>query len=286
MKTALYISYINILMNAALAVMKLTVGMLSGSEALVSDGVHSVTDVCSSIVVLIGIKLSSRRSDRQHPYGHERMECVAAVLLAGLVGATGIGIGISGVRAALSIGTQDPTPPGVVALVVAVLSILIKEIMFRYTRRAAIRTNSGALLADAWHLRSDALSSLGGLLGVLGANLGVAILDPIAAVVISLLIIKAAVEIFVDAMRKMTDRSCDESLQESIADCVRKHTQVKNILELKTRLFGSRVLAEVTVEVDGALSCREAFDVARSVEETVRQEFEEIKDCAVHIYPL
>lgn len=286
MNSALYISYINIVLNMILAAIKLTVGFLSGSEALVSDGVHSVTDVFSSVVVLIGIKLSARRSDRQHPYGHERMECVAAVLLAVLVGVTGVGIGISGVRSAVNIHTIDSTPPGGVALTVAVVSIVVKEIMFRYTRHAARRTHSGALLADAWHLRTDALSSLGGFIGILGANLGLAILDPIAAVVISLFIIKAAVSIFADAMRKMTDRSCDDSLQNAIYACVKEHEQTRGIRELKTRLFGSRVFAEVTVEVDGALSCREAFDVARGIEATVCARFEEIKDCAVHIYPL
>ncbi len=286
MNTALYISYINIALNAVLAALKLIVGVASGSEALVSDGVHSVTDVFSSVVVFIGIKLSSRRSDRQHPYGHERMECVAAVLLAVLVGITGVGIGIAGVRSAVHIDMVDAAPPGRVALIVAIISIVVKEIMFRYTRYAAKRTNSGALLADAWHLRSDALSSIGGFIGILGANLGAPILDPIAAVVISLFIIKAAVTIFADAMRKMTDRSCDDELQNAISSCVKEHEQMRGIRELKTRLFGSRVLAEVTVEVDGSLSCREAFAVARNIEKTVCERFVVVKECAVHIYPL
>ena len=285
METALTISYINMTLNALLAVVKITIGILSGSGALVSDGVHSVADVFSSLVVLIGIKLSSRSSDRLHPYGHERMECVAAVLLSVVVGATGIGIGVSGVRAVM-LPSVDTAPPGGLALCVAVASVIVKEGMFRYTRRAALRTNSGALLADAWHLRSDALASLGGFIGVLGANCGIAVLDPLAAVVISLFIIKASVSVFADAMRKMTDRSCDEGLEEAIYTCVCEHTQVCGVRELKTRLFGSRVYAEVTVSVDGSLSCRDAFTVAREIETAVRGRFADMKDCAVHIYPL
>ncbi len=285
METALTISYINMLLNALLAVVKITIGGLSGSDALVSDGVHSVADVFSSLVVLIGIKLSARNSDRLHPYGHERMECVAAVLLSVVVGITGAGIGISGVRAVL-LPSADTVPPGGVALFAAVASVVVKEGMFRYTRRAALRTNSGALLADAWHLRSDALASIGGFIGVFGANCGVAVLDPLAAVVISVFIMKAAVSIFADAMRKMTDRSCDEELEEAILQCVREHVQVRGVRELKTRLFGSRVYAEVTVTVEGELSCRDAFSVARDIETAVRERFENMKDCAVHIYPL
>ncbi|MBE6762791.1 MAG: cation transporter [Ruminococcaceae bacterium] len=273
-------------LNALMAVIKIAVGAVSGSGALVSDGVHSVTDVFSSLVVLIGIKLSGRSSDRRHPYGHERMECVAAVLLSVLVGATGIGIGTAGLRAIAVTQEVVPQPPGWRALTVAVISVVIKEMMFRYTHRAAKQVNSGALMADAWHLRSDALSSVGGLVGILGANLGVAVMDPLAAVVISLFILKAAIGIFADAMRKMTDRSCDEAFEKAVSECVCRHWQVRGIRELKTRLFGSRVYVEVTAQVDGALSCREAFAVARTVEETVRAEFADVKDCAVHIYPL
>ncbi len=286
MGTALKISCINMALNALLAFIKIAVGVLSGSGALVSDGVHSVADVFSSLVVLVGIKLSARTSDRQHPYGHERMECVAAVLLSVVVGITGAGIGLSGVRTVIASTTADTVPPGGVALFVAIMSVVVKEVMFRYTRRVAVRTNSGALLADAWHLRSDALASLGGFIGVLGANCGVAVLDPLAAVLISLFIVKAAVSIFADAMRKMTDRSCDERLEDAIRQCVCEHEQVRGVRELKTRLFGSRIIAETTVTVDGALSCCEAFVVARMIERTVCERFEYVKDCSVHIYPL
>ncbi len=283
-QTALRISLLNMVLNAVLAALKLTVGWICGSEALVSDGVHSVTDVFSSFVVLIGVRLSARSCDGEHPYGHERMECVAAVLLSLLIGLTGAGIGISGIGSVLRADLETDSPGGV-ALAVAIVSIAVKEIMFRYTRRAAQKSGSGALLADAWHMRTDALSSVGGFIGVLGANLGYAVLDPIAAVVISGLILKAAVSIFADAMRKMTDRSCDFQLQTAIKACVCEHEAVLETHELKTRLFGNRIMGEITVTVDGSISCRQAFDVARMIEKTVCERFEDVKVFSVHICP-
>lgn len=285
-QTALRISAVNIVINIVLAVVKLTVGAVSHSEALLSDGVHSVTDIFSSLVVMIGVKLSARRSDAKHPYGHERMECVAAVILAVFVGATGIGIGVSGLESILTIRQEAPTVPGGAALVTAVAAVLVKEIMFRYTRRAAVKTGSGALMADAWHLRTDALSSLGGFVGVLGANLGLAVLDPAAAVLISMLIIKAALEIFADAMRKMTDRSCDEDLQLRIQEQIAAQEGVEQIEVLKTRLFGNRVYVEVTVGVNGEMSSKAAYEIAQTIHRVIETDFEEVKECAVHIRPL
>ncbi len=285
-QTALRVSFLNIVLNCLLAVVKLIVGALCGSGALVSDGIHSVTDVVSTVVVAIGIKLSERSSDGKHPYGHERMECVAAVLLSVLIGITGVGIAFTGIRHALEAGSTVDSSPGRWAVTVAVASVVIKEIMFRYTRRAARMCGSGALLADAWHLRSDALASVGSVVGVIGAYFGLPMLDSIASVVIGLFVLKAAVEIFVDAMRKMTDRACEEELQEEMVRFVTAYPAVVDVLEIKTRLFGNRVLAEITVAVEETLSCREAFEVAQTIEQTVCECFETVKHCAVHIHPV
>lgn len=278
------ITTLNIVINMALAVLKLTVGFLTGSQALVSDGIHSVTDVVSSVVVLTGIRLSHRRSDSEHPYGHERLECVAAIVLSVLVGATGVGIAVSGIRGLFS-ASDSASSPGMIALTAAVLSVLIKEIMFRYTRVAARRSNSAALYADAWHLRTDALSSLGSVIGVWGANIGIYVLDPLAALLIGLLVIKAAVEIFLDAIRKMIDRSCDTTLQAEMEQVVFAVQGVEGIDEFKTRLFGNRVYAEVTVIVADTLSANEAYTIAQTIRETVESRFEVVKTCSVHIVP-
>ena len=286
MKTALWISYVNITLNIVLACVKLAVGLMTGSKALLSDGVHAFTDVLSSFVVLIGIRLSARLSDRQHPYGHERMECVAAVLLSVLVSVTGIGIGMIGLRTIWGSSSVMQTSPGNLALGVTLISVLIKEIMFRYTKCVAVRVGSGALLADAWHFRSDVLSSIGGFVGVLGANLGFPILDPLAAVVIGACIVKAAITIFADAMRRMTDCSCDDVIEDEIVQRALRHPQVKGVCELKTRVFGNRIIVELTVNVDSSLSCVQAFTVVNEIEQAVCKEIGGVKYCAVHIHPL
>lgn len=278
------ITLINIIINIVLAVLKLAVGALSGSQALVSDGVHSVTDIASSAVVLIGIRLSHRRSDPRHPYGHERIECVAAILLAVLVGVTGVGIGVSGVRGLIS--PNASASPGFIALTTAVFSVVVKELMFRYTKRAAMRSGSAALLADAWHLRTDALSSLGSVIGVVGAVAGAQWLDPLMALLIGLLIIKAAVEIFMDAIGRMIDRSCDPQLEQELLAEIAQVDGVVRTVELKTRLFGNRVLVEVSVAVADTLTANEAYAIVGAVQAHVGARFETVKECSVHIVPI
>ncbi|MDE6912105.1 MAG: cation diffusion facilitator family transporter, partial [Lachnospiraceae bacterium] len=201
-KTAMRVSFVSIAVNIILSVFKLLAGIFADSAAMVSDAVHSASDVFSTIVVIIGIKISSKASDKNHPYGHERLECVAAIILSTILAVTGLGIGytalmkiISGEYAALSI-------PGRLALVAAIVSIVMKEGMYWYTRISAKRIESGALMADAWHHRSDALSSVGAFIGIGGAMLGFPVLDTVASIVICFFIEKAAYDIFKDAVDK------------------------------------------------------------------------------------
>ncbi len=274
----------NMLLNCLLAAAKLTVGTLAHSEALVSDGVHGAADILSAVVVMAGIRMSASRTDTHHPYGHERMECVAAVLLSVLVGATGLYLGLSGIQALMH--PQTVGNPGWIALAVAIGSVVIKELMFRFTRRAAKRTHSAALMADAWHQRTDVFTSLGGLLGVGGACLGWPVLDPLAACVISLLIVRAAALIFADAMQKMTDRACDEATEQTILETAVAVAGVLSVPTLRTRLFGSRAFAEVTVCVDRTLSAGDAYEVMCAVGDAVEAKLPLVKECAVHIHPI
>ena len=189
------VTFITILGNILLAILKLSAGILAHSGAMISDAVHSASDVLSTVVVIIGIRLSSKAPDKEHPYGHERMECVAAILLSMVLFITGLGIGTDAVQTIRWGNNEDLQAPGLLALFAAIASILIKEAMYRYTRYHAKRIDSGALLADAWHHRTDALSSVGALLGIGGAMLGFPLLDPIASLVIFLFIAKAAYDI-------------------------------------------------------------------------------------------
>lgn len=170
-KEALKASNISIIINVVLSVLKLFAGIIAHSSAMVSDAIHSASDVVSTIIVIIGVKLSSRESDKTHQYGHERFECVASIILSTILIITGIGIGISGIEKIITGEYKEFVIPGIIALAAAVISIIVKEAMYWYTRGVAKKINSGALMADAWHHRSDALSSVGSFIGILGARL-------------------------------------------------------------------------------------------------------------------
>ena len=180
------VSFITIVQNTLLSVFKLLAGIFANSNAMISDAIHSASDVFSTIVVIIGVKLASKDSDKEHPYGHERMECVAAIVLAMVLLFTGLGIGAQAVRDIIRGNYGDLEVPGVLALVAAIVSIVTKELMYWYTRYNARKIDSSALMADAWHHRSDALSSIGALIGIGGAMLGFPVMDSIASLVILL----------------------------------------------------------------------------------------------------
>ena len=212
-KVANRVSMVSIVGNIALALGKLLAGIIAHSNAMISDAVHSASDVFSTIVVIIGIRLASKESDKNHPYGHERLECVAAIVLAMVLFITGLGIGMEALKNILSGNYNELQIPGMLALIAAIVSIVSKEAMFWYTKINARRIDSSALMADAWHHRSDAFSSVGALIGIAGARLGFPIMDSIASLVIFVFIIKAAYDIFRDAVDKMVDHSCDDETE-------------------------------------------------------------------------
>ncbi len=284
-RTALRVSAVSIAVNLALALAKLAAGLLARSGAMVSDAVHSASDVFSTFVVMLGVKLSAKASDREHPYGHERLECVAAIVLAVVLLITGLFIGCEGLRKIVNAQAQALAVPGPLALAAAVVSIAVKEAMFWYTRRYAKQLDSSALMADAWHHRSDALSSVGALLGIAGARLGFPVLDPLASVVICVFIGKAAADIFLDAVNKMVDRSCDAETENAIRDCALAHEQVVRVDLLRTREFGSRIYIEMEIAVDGALPLTEAHAAAERVHDDVESAFPKVKHIMIHVNP-
>ena len=225
-KVADKVSTVTILGNLILSVFKLIAGIVAQSNAMISDAIHSASDVFSTFVVIIGIKLASKEADKEHPYGHERLECVAAILLAMILFLTGLAIGVEALKDIFSGSYSDLQVPGILALAAAIVSIVSKEGMYWYTRYYAVKIDSGALLADAWHHRSDALSSVGALVGIGGARLGFPIMDSVASLVIFLFIVKAAYDIFKDAIDKMVDHSCDEETEKQIYECVMMNKEV------------------------------------------------------------
>ncbi len=282
---AMKVSVVSIIVNLLLSVLKLIAGIFAASGAMVSDAVHSASDVFSTFVVMIGITLADKKPDKEHPYGHERLECVAAVILAIVLAATGLGIGWEGIK---NITGQNEAPletPGLLALIAAVVSVAVKEVMYHYTANVAKKINSDALMADAWHHRSDALSSVGSFAGILGARLGYPILDPVASVLICVFIEKAAFEIFRDAVNKMIDRSCPDETVDAMKKVILEQDGVIGIDDLKTRLFGARIYVEAEIVMSAEKTLVEAHDTAEMVHAAIEREFPDVKHCMVHVNP-
>lgn len=282
---AMRVSVVSIVINVILSLLKLIAGIAARSGAMISDAVHSASDVFSTFIVIIGVNISSKESDDKHQYGHERLECVASIVLAVILGATGIGIGAAGVEKIAAGNYGELAVPGALALVAAVVSIVVKEWMYWYTRGAAKKINSGALMADAWHHRSDALSSIGAFIGILGARMGFPILDPVASVVICLFIMKASYDIFKDAIDKMIDRSCDDETEEHIREVILALDGVEGIDDIRTRLFGAKMYVDVEIEADGEKTLNETHAIAERVHEAIETNFPEVKHCMVHVNP-
>ncbi|MCI5994819.1 MAG: cation diffusion facilitator family transporter [Blautia sp.] len=284
-KVANRVSFITIIGNVALSVFKLLAGILAHSSAMISDAVHSASDVFSTIVVIIGVRLASRESDKEHPYGHERMECVAAIILAMVLFITGLGIGIEAVKTIAGGNYASLQAPGVLAMVAAVISIVVKEVMFWYTKINAKRIDSGALMADAWHHRSDAFSSVGALIGIGGARLGFPVMDSIASLVIFIFIVKAAYDIFKDAVDKMVDRSCDDETEKQISACIMENENVKGIDLIQTRIFGNKIYVDIEIQVDGSYTLHRAHGIAEEVHNSIEHRFPKVKHIMVHVNP-
>ena len=283
---AMRVSTISIIINLVLSLLKLFAGILGKSGAMISDAVHSASDIFSTFIVIIGVKVSNRKSDAEHQYGHERLECVASLILAVILTLTGIGIGLSGIEKITARNYGELDTPGIVALLAAIISIIVKEWMYWFTRAAAKKINSGALMADAWHHRSDALSSIGAFIGIFGARMGFPILDPIASVVICIFIEKVSFDIFKDSINKMIDKSCSAEEEEEMCSIILKQTGVKQVDLLKTRLFGSKVYVDVEFSMDGKISLSEAHGVAQMVHDSIEKTFPEVKHCMVHVNPI
>lgn len=284
-KVANKVSFVSIVGNVLLSVVKLLAGVIAHSNAMISDAVHSASDVFSTVVVIIGIKLAARESDKEHPYGHERLECVAAIVLAMILFLTGLGIGAEAFKNIVSGNYSNLQVPGIMALFAAIVSIVSKEGMYWYTRYYAKKIDSSALMADAWHHRSDAFSSIGALIGIAGARLGFPVMDSVASLVIFVFIVKAALDIFKDAMDKMVDHSCDEETEKQLYDCVMKNEDVMGIDLLQTRMFGNKIYVDVEIQADGSYTLQEAHDIAEAVHDEIEQNFPKVKHIMVHVNP-
>ena len=278
------VSSTGIAVNVLLAAFKFIAGVVGRSGAMISDAVHSLSDILGGLTVIAGARLSGRESDAHHPYGHERMESAASIILSGILAAAGIAIGVNAVNA-LTSGEYQSAMPGVIALVAAILSVVTKELLFHYTRIQARRLNSESLGAEAWHHRSDALSSLGSLVGVGGARLGWPALEPVASLVICGFIIKAAFDIFREAIDKLLDRACAPEEEQAMREFVMSIPGVEGVDLLRTREFGRRVYVDLEIRADGDQTLRQAHSIAENVHTGLEKQFPDVKHVMVHVNP-
>lgn len=277
-------SLMGILGNVALAAFKLTAGIIGKSGAMVSDAAHSLSDVVATLIAYIGVRLSRQEEDANHPYGHERLECVASLILSLILAGTGIGVGYSGIRK-LFLVHETPEIPTLLPLIAAVVSIVVKEGMFRYTMYYARKLDSSAFKADAWHHRSDAMSSVGAFAGIGLARLGFPIMDPIAGLVIAVLILKVAFDIFKDAIAKMLDTSVGKDFERSVRKFIEEQPDVRHIDVLRTRQFGNRIYVDLEIAVRRDMSLVEAHNIAENVHRNVEKEFPNVKHIMIHVNP-
>ncbi len=275
-------SWITIFLNFFLATFKVMAGIIGKSNAMLADGVHTVSDVLTTIVVLLGLKVSSKEADEKHPYGHEKYEPVFAKVLSLILVITGILIGIEGIKVLKS---GDIQTPGRIALIAALISIVVKEAMYWYTIKVAKEIKSLSMEADAWHHRSDALSSIGTFAGILGARLGLKILDPILAIVVSLIIIKVGIDLYIQSVKGLVDEAASDEIIGRIEKDTLSIDGVRGIKNLKTRIFGSRIYVDIDIYVDGNISVIDGHNIAEKVHDMIETDITDVKHCMVHVEP-
>ncbi|WP_071132318.1 cation diffusion facilitator family transporter [Alterileibacterium massiliense] len=279
------VSAVGIFGNVLLVIFKLFAGIIGNSAAMVSDAIHSASDVVATLVAFIGVRASKKEADSKHPYGHERIECVASLILGSILFMTGIGIGIASVKKIILGQSDGIESPKEIALIAAIISIVTKEVMFRYTRAVAKKLNSDAFMADAWHHRSDAFSSIGSLIGIGAAMLGFKIMDPIAGLIICIFIFKIAFDVIMVAISKMLDTSCGKEYEDKMTNFISAQEGVIGVDLLRTRTFGNKIYVDAEISVDGNLRLREAHSIAERVHNEVENNFDNIKHIMIHVNP-
>ena len=278
-------SFISVAGNAVLSGFKLFAGVTGNSGAMISDSIHSFSDIVTTVIAWIGVKVSKKEADSAHPYGHERIECIVSLLLGIILLATGLGVGKAGVENIISGSYETLAIPSAIALVAAIVSIVSKEAMYWYTRHYAKLIHSAAFLADAWHHRSDAFSSIGSLIGIGGAMLGFPVMDSVASVVICLFIAKVSYDILKDGVVKLLDTSCGKGYEEQMKQYIAAQEGVVHVDSLRTRMFGNKVYIDLEIQVDGEKSLRDAHEVAEHVHDEVEHAFPDVKHIMIHLNP-
>jgi cation diffusion facilitator family transporter len=283
------ITIVSFIINTLLSTLKLVVGFLGNSGALIADGVHSLSDLATDVIVFISLQITKKPADEKHNYGHGKVETVATVLVSVALFIAGFSIGKDGITKIVEFSKgAEITIPTLMVVIVAGISLLIKETLFRFTITIGKKEGSDALIANAWHQRSDALSSLGVLIGVGGALIlgqRFAFLDAAAQIVVSLFIFKAAYKILIPNIGQLVDASLDEEKIALIKSVFESHPRVQDYHHLRTRRIGSTKAVDVHILVDSKLDIRTAHDISTELESSLKAYLGENSLVSIHIEP-
>ena len=275
--------------NLLLLVFKFVAGIVGHSAAMVADAVHSLSDFITDIVVIVFVSIAGKPEDKDHDYGHGKYETLATAVIGIILFFVGVSILVNGVQTIVDALNGVPLQaPSALALIAAVVSVVVKEILYHYTVKAGKRLHSPSVVANAWHHRSDALSSIGTTLGIGGAIvLGERwrVLDPIAAVVVSLFIVKVAIELLGPCIDELLERSLPDKMESRILEIILATPQVSSPHHLRTRRIGSYRAIEVHIRMDGRLTLSEAHSVASDIEKRIKAEFGDSTHIGIHMEP-
>lgn len=283
------VTLIGSIVNLILTAIKIIAGVVGKSGAMIADGIHSLSDLASDIVVLIFVPIAGKAKDKDHQYGHGKFETLATLVVSLILMVVAIRLVASSAKSIISALSGNILPkPGYIALAAAIISIVSKEILYQYTALVARRTDSSVCKANAWHHRSDALSSIGSLLGIGGAVIlgnKWTILDPVAAVIIGLMILFVAIKMAKAPIEELMEKSLDEETEKEITDIILATEGVQNMHNLKTRRNGQSKIIDCHIRVKRTISIVEAHDIATNVEKNLKQKFGNETQTSIHIEP-
>ncbi|NQT46583.1 MAG: cation transporter [Candidatus Omnitrophica bacterium] len=272
----------SICINSGLCVLKFAAGILGRSHAMLADAVHTASDLLTSVAVLVGFKIAKRPADLEHPYGHGRAESIVAKLVAFVLICLGVKVGWDSMYALREGGLHRPH---VAALWAAILSILVKEGLFRYSYRRGKKISSTSLVTDAWHHRSDAISSVAALIGIGGARLGFSALDPLAGIAVSILVIKVGLQNFHSAYDELMDSSLPKEITDNIKNLTLQIEGVKRVKDIKTRKLGLEILIDLIIEVDGQMTVNKSHAITAMVRKNILDKVPNVRDLMIHVEP-
>ena len=281
-QTARYWAAVGFVGNFGLAIVKAWAGIVANSSAMIADAVHSASDIFASVFVYISLKIAQKPADEEHPYGHGRAEVISTLVVVGMLTAAGVEI----IRTSIATIRQGALhAPGNWAVYAAILSVVVNELMYQFTYRAGVKTNSPSTIANAMDNRSDAFSSIAALIGIIGAKLKYPVLDPVAGIVVALFIFKMSYGIAMDAVGQIMDESVGEEKIEKVTTLALTVNGVRNVHGIKVRQTGAAFLVDLDIVVDPKITVEMAHDIGESVREMVRVHMDRVSDVRVHIDP-